>query len=100
MGNQAAMLVVILCFQTNTLNSSAATMREIVDKFFPDNWVISIYLGMIIDLLDWWSPYKAARVALNNTLENGNVKNVAQKFGKAMEVTHFYCTMFFLYRNL
>ena len=25
-------------------------MREIVDKHFPDNWVISVYMGIIVDL--------------------------------------------------
>lgn len=86
MANQAAMLVVILCFQTQTLHNGSATMREIVDRFFPDNWVVSLYMGIVVDLLDWWTPFKAARTALNNTLENANVKANAKKYGEKMEV--------------
>lgn len=44
-------------------------MREIVDKFFPDNWVLSYYMGLTVNLIEAWEPYKAAKQALNNTLE-------------------------------
>ena len=64
-------------------------MREIVDRFFPDTWVISVYMGIVIDLRDWWNPYKAAKAALNNTLETANIKRVAQKYGQRMEVSVF-----------
>ena len=84
--NQAAMLVIILSFQPTILHTSAAIMREIVDRFFPDNWVISIYMGILINLQDWWIPYKAARTALNNTLETSNVKKIAQTYGQRMKV--------------
>ena len=36
--------------------------------------VISVYMGVIVNLQDAWSPYKAAFTALNNTLETANVK--------------------------
>ncbi|KAG5323976.1 WASC5 protein, partial [Acromyrmex heyeri] len=82
---QASMLVIILSFKSTVLHTQTAIMREIVDRFFPDNWVISIYMGTVISLCDWWSPYKAARTALNNTLENSNVKGIAQKYGVKMD---------------
>lgn len=68
LANQAAMLVVCLYFTPATLNSQTARMREIVDKFFPDNWVVSYYMGITLNLIDAWEPYKAAKQALNNTL--------------------------------
>ncbi|KAK0182776.1 hypothetical protein PV327_000877 [Microctonus hyperodae] len=82
--NQAAMLVIILSFQSSIMHSGAAIMREIVDRFFPDNWVISIYMGIVINLCDWWLPYKAARTALNNTLEISNIKKISQVYGQKM----------------
>jgi WASH complex subunit strumpellin len=37
-----------------------AKMREIVDKHFPDNWVINLYMGITVDLIDAWEPYKVS----------------------------------------
>lgn len=90
---QASMLVIILSFKPTILHMQTAIMREIVDRFFPDNWVISIYMGTVINLYDWWSSYKAARTALNNTLENSNVKGIAQKYGVKMEVSKSFTSL-------
>lgn len=86
LSTQASMLVIILSFKPSMLHTHTAIMREIVDRFFPDNWVISIYMGIVINLCDWWLPYKAARTALNNTLELSNVKVNAQKYGQRIKV--------------
>lgn len=51
LANQAGMLYVCLFFATNTLHSQAARMREIVDKFFSDNWIVSFYMGITVNLL-------------------------------------------------
>lgn len=40
LAGQAAMLFVCLFFKPKTLHEEFAIMREIVDKFFQDNWVI------------------------------------------------------------
>jgi WASH complex subunit strumpellin len=79
LATQAAMLYVILYFSPQVLDKQQAVMREIVDKHFPDNWVISIYMGITVNLIEAWEPYKAARMALNNTLEEGNVIEQACK---------------------
>ncbi|XP_064486870.1 WASH complex subunit 5-like isoform X2 [Ornithodoros turicata] len=79
LATQAAMLYVALYFNPDVLNNQQAKMREIVDKYFPDNWVISIYMGMVVNLVDAWEPYKAARQALQNTLDNNNVKQQAAR---------------------
>lgn len=108
------MLYVCLYFSPSILHTSQAKMREIVDKYFPDNWVgqiislridkclnleviflfsfdfglfinvsvdilwhlqvISIYMGITVNLVDAWEPYKAAKTALNYTLEPANIK--------------------------
>ncbi|XP_052017747.1 WASH complex subunit 5 [Apodemus sylvaticus] len=85
LANQAAMLSVILYFEPSILHSHQAKMREIVDKYFPDNWVISIYMGITVNLADAWEPYKAAKTALNNTLDLSNVKEQASRYASVSE---------------
>ncbi|KAK6645588.1 hypothetical protein RUM43_001868 [Polyplax serrata] len=78
-GNQAAMLVICLFFSPSILHYQTAVMREIVDKYFPDNWVINIYMGEILNLIDAWEPYKAAKSALSNSLEPQNLSEYSKK---------------------
>jgi WASH complex subunit strumpellin len=65
LAGQASMLYVILYFSPDILHKQKATMREIVDKHFNDNFVISTYMGHVIDLTTEWSCYAAATDALN-----------------------------------
>lgn len=79
-------------------------MREIVDKHFPDNWIISYYLGYTVDLSVQWEPYKAAKAALSNTIHINNVMKLKDIYMKKMdfslkqldqyltEVSNFYIT--------
>nr|XP_018671591.1 WASH complex subunit 5 isoform X1 [Ciona intestinalis] len=94
LATQASMLYVCLYFDPDILHTQQAKMREIVDKFFPDNWVISVYMGTIVNLIEAWEPYKAAKVALQNTLEVGNCKQHAVKHARQLQksfkdVDHF-----------
>jgi len=43
-------------------------MREICDKHYPDNWVIPIYSGYLVDLLKYWESFPAAKKALSNNI--------------------------------
>lgn len=88
LANQAVMLYVILYFEPSILHTHQAKMREIVDKYFPDNWVISIYMGITVNLADAWEPYKAAKTALNNTLDLSNVKEQASRYASVSEKVH------------
>lgn len=47
LAGQAAMLFVCLFFKPKTLHEDYTIMREIVDKFFSDNWVIILLLLFI-----------------------------------------------------
>jgi len=85
LAQQAAMLVVCLYFTPDILHNQTAKMREIVDKFFPDNWITSIYMGLIVNLVEIWEPYKAARMALANTIMTNNVRDCSVKHGLQME---------------
>lgn len=79
LANQASMLFVCLFFSPRTLHSEPARVREIVDKFFPENWIVSIYMGVTVNLLDSWEPFKAARNALLNITDPGIVREVTLK---------------------
>uniref|UniRef100_A0A8C3PLC6 WASH complex subunit 5 n=1 Tax=Calidris pygmaea TaxID=425635 RepID=A0A8C3PLC6_9CHAR len=88
LATQAAMLYVILYFDPSILHTQQAKMREIVDKYFPDNWVISIYMGITVNLAEVWEPYKAAKTALNYTLDLSNVKEQASRYAAVTERVH------------
>lgn len=79
LANQAAMLYVCLYFAPRTLHQQQSQMREIVDKFFADNWIVSIYMGITVNLVDAWEPYKAAKGALANVIETKHINVIATK---------------------
>ncbi len=71
-------------------------MREIVDKHFPDNWIISYYIGFTADLSVLWAPYKAAFQALQDTINptrvQSLVKNYVERYPTALKQLKFYLT--------
>eukprot|EP00456_Euglypha_rotunda_P072503 TRINITY_DN6563_c0_g1_i6.p1 TRINITY_DN6563_c0_g1~~TRINITY_DN6563_c0_g1_i6.p1 ORF type:complete len:136 (+),score=22.06 TRINITY_DN6563_c0_g1_i6:172-579(+) len=73
------MLYVILYFTPDILQNKEPIMREIVDKFFPDNWILAFYMGFTVDLSDAWAPYKAASKALKNIITPANVAEVTKQ---------------------
>ncbi|XP_013376761.1 PREDICTED: WASH complex subunit strumpellin isoform X3 [Chinchilla lanigera] len=94
LANQAAMLYVILYFEPSILQTQQAKMREIVDKYFPDNWVISVYMGITVNLAEAWEPYKAAKTALNNTLDLSNIREQASRYATVRERVHAQAQQF------
>ena len=82
---QAAMLFVCLFFDEKSLQSEPAKMREIVDKFFSDNWIVNIYMGSTANLVEWWQPYDAAWRALSNTLETKSVSVVVKRHAEKLQ---------------
>uniref|UniRef100_A0A8D0MAR2 WASH complex subunit 5 n=1 Tax=Sus scrofa TaxID=9823 RepID=A0A8D0MAR2_PIG len=44
-----------------------------------------IYMGITVNLADAWEPYKAAKTALNNTLDLSNVKEQASRYATVSE---------------
>ena len=79
LAGQASMLYVILYFAPDLLKNQKATMREIVDKHFNDNWVISKYMGQLVDLTVEWSTYPAAKAALDNVFTVTFVKDLNER---------------------
>ena len=88
LATQARMLYIILYFTPQILKGDHTVMREIVDKHFPDNWVIAYYMGFTADLQYAWSGYKAARAALSHTLQQDQIRSTAAMHIKAMTPLH------------
>lgn len=86
LATQASMLVVCLFFTPHYLHTDTSKMREIVDKFFPSNWVIPIYMGVTLSIVDYWEHFKAAKSALTNTCTNKLVKDVFAKRGDSVQM--------------
>lgn len=80
LAKQASMIYMILYLAPNILHSEFAVMREIVDKHFPDNWVIPYYLGYTVDLSIEWDRYKAAKAAIANTVNMNNVQTITARY--------------------
>jgi len=56
-----------------------AKMREISDKHFPDNFVIQIYQGYLVDITQYWQMFPAAKKAIENNIYAANIKTIAEK---------------------
>lgn len=82
LSTQSSMLYVIMFFIPDLLYNNKAVMREIVDKHFPDNWVIPFYMGYTVDLASMWNPYPAAQAALKNILTRSNIMHVTESHVK------------------
>lgn len=76
---QAQIIFVLLCFVPRILENESAKMREIADKHFPDNWVIQIYQGYLIDITQVWAHFPAAKKAVENNIYESNVKQMAER---------------------
>ncbi|XP_078154824.1 uncharacterized protein LOC144550941 isoform X3 [Carex rostrata] len=63
LSRQGAHLFVLLFYSHGFLFNSAF-MREVVDRFFKDNWVVPVVLHFSVDLLVSWDPYREAKAAL------------------------------------
>ncbi|KAK2722383.1 hypothetical protein QYM36_002799, partial [Artemia franciscana] len=79
LSTQAGMLAICLFFMPECLYHQSARMREIVDRFLPDSWIVPIHMGWCMNLVDWWQPYTAARTALTNTVGVSNVRIYSKK---------------------
>lgn len=84
LANQAAMLFVCLYFSPKTLHSQVTNMREIVDKFFADNWIVTLYMGITINLIDAWYNFKAAKSAIDSVTEATIVRELCLKHREEM----------------
>lgn len=68
-----------MSFCPKILERENAKMREIVDKHFPDNWIVPIYQGHIVDITEYWDSFPAAKKALGNNIIPENVREMVNK---------------------
>eukprot|EP01135_Chromosphaera_perkinsii_P002142 Nk52_evm76s217 gene=Nk52_evmTU76s217 len=85
LSTQGSMLYVVLYFYTSILHDQTAIMREIVDKFFPDNWIVHVYMGDVVNLVDVWDGFKAARSALSNTINSENIQKITISYASKVD---------------
>jgi len=84
LASQASLIFILLYFVSPYLDGNYEKMRDIVNKHFFDNWVITYFQGFTIDLFDAWKSFKAASQALNKTLTIERVKELAVKYKNDM----------------
>ena len=74
LATQAQMLFIFLFFTPDLLESDDFIMREIVDKFFFDNWVVPYFMGYVFDLSVIWKDFKSANLAIQNTIKQNSIR--------------------------
>ncbi|PIO69873.1 hypothetical protein TELCIR_08291 [Teladorsagia circumcincta] len=70
-------IFICLVFKPSTLKNDAIKMRQIVEDFFRDEWVIQLGLGLNVNLLDYWQSYRAALTAITNQVDINKAKSMA-----------------------
>lgn len=76
---QAGLLYVCLFFEVKTLESDFMAMREIVDRYFGDSWVVAYALGYTADLMQMWATYPAAKQAIGNAITGSTVRQLQER---------------------
>ncbi|TVU14738.1 hypothetical protein EJB05_38229, partial [Eragrostis curvula] len=67
----------VLLFYSRDLLHRGLVMREIVDRFFKDNWVVPIFLHFSVDLLVSWDAYKEAKMSLVSCLSPASIRDIS-----------------------
>jgi WASH complex subunit strumpellin len=78
LSGQASILFTLLPFCPRILDQQEPKMREICDKHFPDNWIIPIYGGVIVDLEVYWTSFPAAIKAFRNNIVADRIQYFAE----------------------
>jgi WASH complex subunit strumpellin len=80
----------VLLFYSHDLLHRGLAMREIVDRFFKDNWVVPIFLHFSVDLLASWDAYKEAKSSLVSCLSPTSIRDISlHHYTKVSIAKHF-----------
>jgi len=78
--NQASLLYILLFFIPSMLRNETDDLRDIVNKHFGDNWVITYFQGFIVDLFESWKKFKGANAVLERTITVEKVKELVTRY--------------------
>ena len=74
LASQGSMLFILILFDAAILKTDPVKMRQIVDRFFCDNWVVPLYNGVLVDLsIEWNNRFPAAQNALSHVISAKNI---------------------------
>lgn len=59
-------------------------MRKLVEKFYRDRWVLSLELGLAVNLLQEWDNCKAASSALTSTIDVAKARGLAEEHTRGL----------------
>ncbi|XP_038989375.1 WASH complex subunit 5-like isoform X3 [Phoenix dactylifera] len=76
----------ILLFYSPEFLRNGFVMREIVDRFFRDCWVVPIFLHFVVDLFVSWDAYKEAKASLSSSVSPTFIRDCCQYH--CTKVTH------------
>lgn len=85
---QAGCLYVMLFYSPECLYNGLI-MREIVDRFFKDCWVVPIFFYFSVDLLVSWDSYKEARASLTSYLSSTFVRDRSQHYCSQVSLSSY-----------
>ncbi|KAE9554597.1 hypothetical protein FO519_002157 [Halicephalobus sp. NKZ332] len=81
---QSAMIYVILFFHPDILHNQQGTMRQVVDKFFQERWIIPLHIELTANLMEKWVFFKSANFVLNSVLDSSVITRKSTEFGSKL----------------
>ncbi|KAL3103632.1 hypothetical protein niasHS_000268 [Heterodera schachtii] len=73
-------LYVCLYFEPghDTLNNQFTTMRQIIDHFFANRWILHLHVDFQVNLFQKWGRFKAANAAIASTWDASRANTFAE----------------------
>ncbi|XP_042482283.1 WASH complex subunit 5-like isoform X2 [Macadamia integrifolia] len=93
LASQAGWLYVLLFYSPEFLNNGFV-MREIIDRFFKDSWVVPFFMYFTVDLSTSWDAYKGAKTSISSRLSSSFIRDLCQlHYSKVKDLTFELCSL-------
>ncbi|XP_043695347.1 WASH complex subunit 5-like isoform X6 [Telopea speciosissima] len=93
LASQAGWLYVLLFYSPEFLHNGFV-MREIIDRFFKDSWVVPFFMYFTVDLSTSWDAYKGAKASISSCLSSLFVRDLCQlHYSKVKDLTFEICSL-------